>query len=387
MKRPADILLCCVSTLLALGTVMIFSIIAARGSSLEVGIHYLVKHLIWVGIGLAGLLIARRLDYHVLQRFWWLIALGGFVLLVAVLVPGLGTYKFGARRWLRLGPVGIQPSEVGKLAMLVALGGLAVRFENRMRASWRGVALMLGVVGVTSALVLAEPDFGTSALLGILGMMMILVAGAPIFPIMGAAGVGAGMLTFLLSRSPTRWARIIAFLNPWAHRQGVGYQAIQSLIRLGSGGLFGRTGTGKLFFLPQADTDFILAIIGEELGLAGTLGVLLLFLLIIRQGMKISKAAPDTFGRLLAFGITAMIALQALIHIAVVTVSMPTKGIALPFVSSGGSSLLISLTTVGILTNIARQSPVNAHGSAPEVAQATEIDPFAEGMVPRTGRN
>lgn len=356
MRRPANILFCCVCTLVALGTVVIFAIISARGSTLAVGIHYLIKHLFWVAIAMAGFLVARRLDYHLLHRFWWVIAGVSFLLLVAVLVPGVGTSKFGARRWIRFGPIGMQPSEMAKLGMLIALSAMAVRFKDRMRSSWRGAAIMLGVVGLTAALVLAGPDFSMAALIGMLGIVLLIASDVPLLPIAGASVAGVASLAVLLAKSPTRVARIFAFLDPWAHIDGPGYQAIQSLAALGQGGIVGRAGMPKPFFLPQSDTDFILAVIGEELGLLGTCGVLFLFLLIIRQGMMIAEAAPDRFGRLLAFGITVMIALQALIHIAVVTVSMPTTGISLPFVSSGGSSLLTAMTAAGILMNIARQS-------------------------------
>ena len=256
--------------------------------------------------------------------------------------------------------MGFQPSELAKLGLLVTLCALCVRLGDGVRSFWRGLAPCLCLIGVTAGLVLIEPDFGTAALLGGMGVMVVLAAGARLLPVVGFGAFGFGALAALISLSPHRVARIVAFLNPWEHARDVGYQAIHSLVALGSGGVFGRVGTQKLFWLPESDTDFILAIIGEELGLIGTLGVLLVFMLIIRQGLKISKAAPDLFGRLLAFGITVMLALQASIHIAVVTVSMPTKGIALPFVSAGGSALLISMAAVGILVSIARQSEAPA---------------------------
>ena len=323
---------------------------------------------------MGGFLLARRLDYHLLQRYWWVIAVTSLVLLVAVLVPGVGTFKNGARRWFRFGPIGFQPSELAKPAMLVALCAMVVRLGGKLRDPFRWLLPCMAVIGLASGLVLMGPDFGTAALIGLLGTLLILAAGARIVPIAATGVVGVGAMAFLISRSPTRMARILAFLDPWKHQEGAGYQAIHSLVALGSGGLLGREGMQKLFWLPEADTDFILAIIGEELGLLGTLGVLFIFLLIIRQGMRISEAAPDPFGRLLAFGITAMIASQAIIHIAVVTVSMPTKGIALPFISSGGSALLTSMTAVGVLTNIARQATERVSCGEAACAETTRIE-------------
>lgn len=356
MKRSADMLLCCVCTLLALGTVMVFSVLSARGSTLGVGVQYLLKHVLWVGIGLCVYFAARRTDYHLLRRYWWVVAAGVGVLLVAVLVPGIGTFKHGARRWLRLGPVGLQPSEVAKLGMVIVLSALAVRAGTRVREFRRGFVPLAGVVGVTALLVLAEHDFSTAALLGLAGGVLLVAAGVRPGPLLCAGALGGGALAFMISRSATRSARILAFLDPWQYADGAGYQPLHSLMALGSGGLLGRVGMQKVFWLPEADTDFILAIIGEELGLAGALGVVCIFLLIIRRGMQIAEAAPDKFGRLLAFGISCLIGLQALIHIAVVTVSMPTTGIALPFVSAGGSGLVVSMASVGILTNVALQA-------------------------------
>ena len=369
MRRTTGIILCCVGTLLALGAVMEFSILSARASSLPVGVKYLVKHVIWIGIGLVGLWIASRVDYRWLERKRWLIGLAGLILLVAVLIPGIGTKRFGARRWIRFGPVGFQPSEVAKLALLVTVCGMVAKSGEKIRDFRRGFLPCMAVVGTASALILLEPDFGTAVLVGAIGMLVILAGGARLWPIAAGAGLGGAAVSVMIWHSPARLARVFAFLDPWKHQDGAGYQVIHSLTALASGGLFGRTGMQKRFFLPAADTDFVLSIIGEEFGLLSTLGVLFLFVVLIWQGMRISERAPDAFGGLLAFGITNMIALQALIHIAVVTASMPTKGIALPFVSSGGSSIMISLVSVGILLNIASHvSP-----GEPAVIPSTEM--------------
>jgi len=351
--------MCCVVTLLALGAVVGFSILSARASCLAVGVKYLAKHMLWIGIGLAGLWGVSRVDYRWLERNRWVIGIVGLVLLVAVLLPGFGTSKYGARRWIRFGPIGFQPSEAAKLALLVTVCSMVARRGEMIRDFRRGALPCMAVVGVTTVLILAEPDFGTAALVGAIGMAVILAGGARLWPIATGAGLGAAAVSFLIWQSPARLDRVLAFLDPRKHQDGAGYQVIHSLMALASGGLFGRTGMQKRFFLPAPDTDFVFSIIGEEFGLVGTLGVVFLFAVLIRQGMRVSECAPDAFGGLLAFGITTMIALQALIHIAVVTASMPTKGIALPFVSSGGSSIVISLLGVGILLNIA------SHASTP----------------------
>jgi len=370
MRRAADILFCCVCTLLALGTVMVFSIISARGSTLGVGFYYLLKRLLWVGLALGAFFVARRVDQDYLRRYWWVIGVGAAVLLVAVLVPGIGTFKNGARRWIRLGPVGVQPSEVAKPAMVIVLSALAARLGGRVREFWRGFLPLAAVVGVSSALVFAERDLSTAALLGVLGMLVMAGAGVRLSALAGAGVLGGGALAYVISMSATRTARILAFMDPWKYADGAGYQPLHSLVALGSGGLAGGAGMAKLFWLPEADTDFILAIIGAELGVVGTLCVVFIFLLIVRQVMKIADAAPDEFGGLVAFGICAMMALQALIHIAVVTVSAPTTGIALPFVSSGGSGLVVNMACVGILAGIARRGEAVTGGGARRWADA-----------------
>ena len=360
MKRTSGILLCCVATLLALGAVMVFSCLSARASTLDVGLTYLFKHALWVAVGVVIMLLMSRLDYHWLEKHQRAIAIAALVSLVVVLIPHLGTATHGARRWIRFyGPIGFQPSEIAKLALLVVLCGMAARRGDQMRSLRSGLLPCMAVVAVTAALILVEPDYGTAALIGIIGSLVALVAGAPLWPMAAAGFAGIAGAAALVWHSPVRQARVLAFLDPAQHLDGAGYQLMHSLIALGSGGLFGR-GLGasrqKLFFLPEPETDFIFAVIGEELGVIGALAVIFLFVLILRQGMKIACHARDPFGRLMAFGITALIVFQALIHIAVVTASMPTKGIVLPLVSSGGSSIVVTLAAIGILLNIASQA-------------------------------
>ncbi|MGO8703638.1 MAG: putative lipid II flippase FtsW [Candidatus Brocadiia bacterium] len=360
MKRTSGILLCCVATLLALGAVMVFSCLSARASTLDIGLEYLFKHALWVAGGVVIMLLMSRLDYHWLERHQRIIGIVALAALAAVLFPHVGTMTHGARRWIRFyGPIGFQPSEIAKLALLVVLCGMAARRGEQMRSLRSGLLPCMAIVGLTAGLILVEPDYGTAALIGIIGSLVVLVAGAPVWPMAAASSAGIAGAAALVWRSPVRQARVLAFLDPAQHLDGAGYQLMHSLIALGSGGLLGR-GLGasgqKLFFLPEPETDFIFAVIGEELGLIGALAVIFLFTLILWQGMKIASRARDSFGRLLAFGITALIVFQALIHIAVVTASMPTKGIVLPLVSSGGSSIVVTLAAIGILLNIASQA-------------------------------
>jgi len=373
MKRNCDLLVCAVCTLVAIGCVTIYLVLSARGSTPIVGLRYLAKHLLWVAAGAGAFLVIRRLDCERLERWWWPFALVSLVLLLAVLVPGIGTEKYGARRWIRFGYLGFQPSEVAKLGMVIALAALGTRWSGVLRTSWRHTLAMLGVVWLAAGLVLAEPDFGTAALLGLTGTVIVAIAGGRLALLAAAAGVGVAGLSVLIVHSPERMERILAFLDPWAHRDAAGYQAIQSLTALGSGGLIGRAGMSKLFFLPQADTDFILAVIGEEMGIVGTLSVLCCFWLIARAGFGIAMGAQRPFGRLLAIGLTVLLVSQALIHAAVVTVSMPTKGIALPFVSSGGSSLVICLAATAMMVAVARSGECSRGevetGGSPEARQ------------------
>jgi cell division protein FtsW len=377
MKRTSGILLCCVATLLALGAVMVFSCLSARASTLDLGLMYLFKHALWVAAGVAIMLFMSRLDYHWLEKHQRALGILALAALVVVLLPRVGTAMHGARRWIRFyGPLGFQPSETAKLALLVVLCGMAARRGEQMRSLRYGLLPCMAVVGLTAALVLIEPDYGTAALIGIVGSLVVLLAGAPVWPMAAATAAGLGGAAALVWHSPVRQARVLAFLDPAQHLDGAGYQLIHSLIALGSGGLFGR-GLGasrqKLFFLPEPETDFIFAVIGEELGLIGALAVIFLFVLILWQGMKIASRARDPFGALLASGITALVVFQALVHIAVVTASMPTKGIVLPLVSSGGSSIVVTLAGIGVLLNIASQ------GSRAPAAAFEES--HAEGMA------
>ncbi len=322
--------------------------------------YQITKHLLWVFIGSALLITMSKLDYHYLQRLSIPLLGVSFILLLLVLVPGIGTVTNGARRWIRLNHVvGIQPSEIAKLVIIIFISGYIAKNKAHMSEFKYGFVLPIGVVAIMSALVLKEPDFGTAAFIAILSMIMLIVGGTRIIFVCFTAMALAPFIHKWLFEVSYRKGRLMAFLDPWKDSSGTGYHIIQSWIALGSGGLTG-LGIGgskqKLFFLPESNSDFIFTILGEEFGFLGVIVIISLFLLLMWQGLKIAHRARDAFGFFLALGITIMYGLQAIINIAVVSGIMPTKGIPLPFVSSGGSSLLLSMLGIGILVNISRQS-------------------------------
>jgi cell division protein FtsW len=295
--------------------------------------------------------------------------------LAAVWVPGIGVARNGALRWLPFG----QPSEFAKLALIIFLADYAVAHQARMRERNTGFLYPGLVAGVIVSMVFFEPDWGTATLIAAETLVLLAIAGVPGAYLASAVVVGCETLALLLLRNPLRLERILAFLDPEQYRNGVGWQVWQALLSLGSGGLFGTffgEGDHKNGFVPEQQTDFVLSPIGEELGLLGTSLVLLMFVIILLAGTRIAWRIEDPFGQLLAAGITQLIGLQAFINIGVVTSILPNKGIALPFVSYGGSSMVCMLTGVGLLISIARHGPV-AGGSLE--------DRLAPGTRPKVG--
>ncbi len=356
-----DHLLLIVTVTLALvGLVMVFSasaVVAGENKRFHDSWYFLKRQLAWLAFGLALLHVVSRIDY-----VWWkrlaLPLLGLItVLLVLVLIPSVGVAVKGARRWLHLGPISIQPVEMVKLITVIYLAAYLAKKEDRIQNFRDGLMPAVAVVGLLSGLVLLEPDLGTIVVIGLVTAGMLFLGGARIshlFRLVPAALVAMAVLIWL---SPYRWKRFLAFLNPEQDPTGSGFQVNQSLLAFGSGGLFGvglGEGKQKLFFLPEAHTDFVLALMGEELGLVGTGIIILLFAVFAIRGFQIAARAQMPFGRYLGMGITLLIAVQALINASVVTGLLPTKGLTLPFVSYGGSSLVMSLVGVGILLNISR---------------------------------
>ena len=344
--------------LIFLGITMIYS--ASSIYALQVlgdSLYFLKRHLVFLLVG--GLLsfMVMAIDYRELRPYAKPLLLSGLVLLTLVLIPGLGKSSFGAQRWFRLGPIYFQPSEFVKLVVLIYVADFLARKQQVISRFDKGFLPILLVLGVLALLILKQPDLGSTILLIAIVMMMLFVAGASIRQMMYLGLLAFPAFYFLVVRVPYRWRRIVAFLDPWKDSDGAGFQLIQSQIAFGSGGFFG-VGPGKsvqkLFYLPAAHTDFILSIVGEELGFLGAFSVIVLFMAFIWQGARIAKRVQDPFGYFLAIGIVAMIGLQAVINIGVTIGAMPTKGLPLPFISYGGSALVFNMLAVALLLNISR---------------------------------
>ncbi len=345
--------------LLAIGVVMVYSASSAVAlARYDDAGYFLKRQLLWVGFGVAVMMVTAHMNVWGWQRLALPLLVGTVALLVIVLLPQFGTEVNGARRWLRWGGWSFQPSELAKLAVICYLASYAARHDARVRDFWRGLLPPVLICGLIIALVLVQPDLGTAAVIAALTMVLLFVGRAKLVHLGGLILAAAPVLAVLIAASPYRRQRVLAFLNPWEDAQASGFQIVQSFLAMGSGGWWG-LGLGesrqKLFFLPEPHTDFIYSVIGEELGLVGCLIVLALFALLIWRGLLIASRAEEPFTRYLAVGLTAMIGLQALLHMAVVTGLLPTKGLTLPLLSYGGSSLVVDLAAVGMLVAIGRQ--------------------------------
>ncbi len=318
---------------------------------------FLKRHLIFLAVGLALTFIAMSIDYRKLAGFARPLLWFSILLLLLVLIPGIGREVSGARRWFRFKFISFQPSELANLAIIIYMADFISRKNNEIKTFLKGFLPPVCVLGLCSLLILLQPDLGTTLAMGGVVFIMLFVAGVRPVHLLSVILSCLPILSILILSAPYRRARILAFLNPWADPKGGGFQIIQSQIALGSGGLFGK-GLGhsiqKLFYLPAAHTDFIFSIIGEELGLLGALSVIVLFIIFILQGLKIIKNAPTQFGYFLSLGLVLMISLKAIINIGVSCGLLPTKGLPLPLISYGGSSLIFDMISVGMLMNISR---------------------------------
>ena len=354
MRVAVTILAFCVASLLALGLVMLYS-----SSMTQVGAHYLMMQLIWCVFGFGLCVTAASLDYQLFKKYAWPFFIFALLLLALVLEKHLGSVRGNARRWFSFHGVSLQPSELGKLALIIALAWYGDRFQRRMPTFKWGVLLPILIIAAELVLIFREPDWGTTFLLAAVGGGMLVLAGTQWkFFIPPAIAVVTGAV-FMLLHNPMRMKRIFSWLHPEETKTGVGMQAYQAMIALGSGGWTGLglgNGRQKLGWVSEHHTDFIFSIIGEELGLVATLLVIVSFVVIALCGIYIALHAKDMFGTLLAAGITLLISLQAAINIGVVTSALPNKGLALPFISYGGSSLVVMLACVGILLSVARQA-------------------------------
>lgn len=361
MGEADFILFTVIMILLSIGIIMVYSA-SAWTSGIQKGddMYYLKRQLTWAFFGIIAMIATMGIDYHKIKRVTGVIMLITIPLLFAVFAfPPVK----GAQRWIQLGFASIQPSEIAKYAVVLFMAKSMDQKGDRIQSLFKGVIPYLLVSGVIAAIILAEPNMSIASVIMMVTIILLFVAGAKSFHIFGlvlpTAILGAGMLIF---SADYRRARFLNFLDPWKDAAGEGYQLIQSLLALGSGGIWG-LGLGqsrqKCYYMPEPHNDFIFAIIGEELGLIGAIFIITLFIVLVWRGIRTAVNAKDTYGTLLATGITSIIAVQAIVNIAVVTGSMPVTGVPLPFISYGGSSLVINLTAMGVLLNISRQTNSN----------------------------
>lgn len=358
-RRTIDLtLFACVLALAAIGLVMVYSASSIVAyDRLDDSAYFLKRQAVWIALGLAAMWLARSIHYQRLQSLTVPLLLLAALMMILVLIPGVGRVAGGARRWITAGPLSFQPVEVAKLALVLYLTRFVTRRGLGVRNLQRGVLPPLAIAGVLVVLALRQPDMGSALVLGAIVMVALFLGGARMIHLGLVVSAALPLLAIAVAVAQYRLQRVLAFLNPWRDPQGSGFHIIQSLLAFGSGGIFG-VGLGgsrqKFFYLPESHTDFIYAILGEELGLLGTLGLLALFALFTYRGCRIARAAPDRYGALLAAGITASIAGQALLNMGVATGVLPVTGIPLPFISSGGSSLAVTMMQIGILLNISQ---------------------------------
>ncbi len=338
------------------GVVMVYSassIMAAK--RFHDGFFFLKRQGLFALLGFALMLGTMRINYQFWRKLAAPILLGCIVLLVLVLIPGIGGSAGGASRWIRLPGFNLQPSEIAKIALIMYMAYSLDRKQDKIKQLGPGFVSYMLILVLMLGLLLKQPDMGSALTLAAVAMIMLFAAGTRLVYIISIVLMSMPFVYFLIMNVAYRKRRIMAFLNPWDDPQNSGFQIIQSWLALGTGGLFGvglGEGKQKLFYLPEAHTDFILAVVGEELGFLGVIVIVGMFFLLVQRAMRIAVAAPDTFGRFLALGIAVLFGIEASVNMCVVTGMVPTKGLALPFISYGGSSLLISLFAVGILLNI-----------------------------------
>ena len=312
----------------------------------------------WIALGTISLLTFRLVDYQILRRLVP-VALGGTILLLmAVLVPGIGVEAKGATRWIGLGPIAFQPTELLKITMVLYTADLLDKRDNALHLAGRSLVPVLIVFSGCGVLVLMQPDLGTVIVVGGITIGVLFAGGVALGPLLGASAVGGGLALVLAMTADYRRDRLLAFLDPWEDPLNTGYQTIQSLVGVANGGMTGvgiGEGRAKWGYLPEAHTDFIYAVVGEEMGFVGSVMVLALFASLGVVGVRIALRAPDRFGMLVAIGIVVWLLLQAVVNVGTVVGVLPITGVPLPFVSFGGTSLLVGMASVGVLLNIGRQ--------------------------------
>ncbi|MGH7826012.1 MAG: putative lipid II flippase FtsW [Candidatus Binatia bacterium] len=348
-----------VAALLAIGVTMVLSTSYVYSQErFADGTYFFRKQLIAIGLGIAGLVACLLMPAAMYRKLAYPLLGMTFLILVLVLIPGIGVAHGGARRWLTLAGFAFQPAELAKLAVVIYLAHSMTKKEARIQTFSVGVLPHLIVGGGLLGLLLLEPDFGTAVILAALLYMMLFIGGARIPHLLATGLMAIPVLVYVMMTAEYRLRRLLTFMDPWREASSGGFQIIQSLIAFGSGQVFGRglgEGRQKLFYLPEAHTDFVYSVIGEELGLLGAWVVLTLFGIIVLRGLRLAARIEEPFEQYLAFGLTIVLGLQALIHMGVVMGLMPTKGLVLPFISYGGSAMVVNLTEAGILLGLSRR--------------------------------
>lgn len=363
MSRDAVLLVILVLALVAVGAVMLYSataVTAEKSAKFQDGSYFLKRQLLWAFLGVGAMIVAARVPYRMWDRWRLTILLGSIILLCLVFVPGVGAEINRARRWIRAGSWFLQPSEAAKVGIAVFLAGFAAADPERLRRFFRGFVPACLTLAAVCGLILVEPDIGTAFFVALVMGLMLFLAGVRMAHVLPIALAGALLVGYYaLTHTEHFQARWESYWHPERDPLGKGHQPLQSKMALGAGHWTGvglGSGTSKLYYLPEVHSDFIFAVIGEELGFVGAVAVLLLYLAFGAVGYRIMRRAPDRFGALLSFALTTYIILQAAMNVAVVTVCVPTKGIPLPFVSAGGSSLLFAMAGVGMLVSVSNAS-------------------------------
>jgi cell division protein FtsW len=366
--RPAvdPLLAASVATLVGIGLIMVLSASSATAVAIHHdALYFLKRQLAWLAVALLLSFVAYRIDYRKLRKLAPVGFVAAVVLLAAALIPHVGIVSGGARRWLGAGPLSFEPSEFAKLALVFYLASALAAKGERIRSLSNGVIPLAAMTALVAVLVYREPDLGTASLLVLTAGAMLFAAGARVAHLLAVAAITLPPAIVLVRHDPYKLARITAFMDPWKDPQDKGFHIVQSLMALGSGGWTG-VGIGfsrqKFFWLPEAHTDFIGAIIGEELGFVGLAAIVVLFLVFAFRAVRIALGAPDRFGYFLTVGCLAMIVIQAFVNLGVITSSWPVTGVPLPFISFGGSSLVVSLVAVALVANVdSRRAPAKLH--------------------------
>lgn len=342
--------------LIGFGVVMVYSAgLIEAATDYENPHHFLMRQGVFAVTSLAAMWGVSRFDYHKLRLLTY-VTLGMVTLLMLLTLTGVGTTVGGAARWIRVGPVNLQPAEMAKVAMVLWLAYSLDKKRERVKSFSIGMVPHLVMAGFLVLICMKQPDFGSAAVLMFLTFAMLFVAGARLGYLLGALGLGATFAVWAVRFTTYRWERMVAWFNVNEHRQDLAYQPFQAVMSFGSGEVSGM-GLGKglqVLYLPEAHTDFIAAIIGEELGFIGIVSLCLVYLLIVARGVKIALSSEDEYGSYVAFGLSMLFGVQAMVNLAVAMSMLPTKGLTLPFVSYGGSSLLVNSMAMGILLNVSR---------------------------------